>query len=95
MPPELEGVELSELEPDIAPQPLAPQPELPVALPLVVVVSGDAELPPEVEGVLVSVVDDEPEALDPPPHAERPSSADAATTSEAFVLMFIGFLPRF
>lgn len=77
----------------------APQLELPVELPVVesaVAPLHDAlPLPPDVEDVDVSVVEAEPEAGEPPPHAERPRSADAATASEAFVLMFICFVPLF
>jgi hypothetical protein len=82
----------------VAPVPLqlpAPQLELPVELVVVVVESLAAPLhdalplPPDVEDVEVSVVDDVPDEPEPPPHAERPRSADAATTSEAFVLLFM------
>jgi hypothetical protein len=86
-------VEVVLVVPDAPLQLPAPQLELPVELP--VVESAVAPLhevlpvPPDVEEVLVSVVDEEPDAVEPPPHAESPRSADAATASEAFVLLFI------
>ncbi|MFO0683628.1 MAG: hypothetical protein U0234_16335 [Sandaracinus sp.] len=93
--PPVEPVLAPLLEPLHAP---APQLELPVELDDDVVLSvavpplapeHDA-LPPEVDDdVDDSVVDAEPDDDEPPPHAERPSRAEAATRSEAFVLMFI------
>lgn len=75
----------------------APQLELPVELSDVVVESLEAAplhdalpSPPDVDDVDDSVVDAEPELEPPPPHAESPRSAEAATTSEAFVFMFMG-----
>ncbi len=79
----------------------APQLDAPVALVVVVVASVAAPVPlhdaapvplhdaapPDV--VVVVVVSAVVSAGWPPPHAESPSSADAVTTSEAFVLMFI------
>jgi hypothetical protein len=58
---------------------------VPVASPLVSVPVAVVSLPDEA----VSLDDSDSWALLPPPHALRPRSADAATTSEVFRVLFM------
>jgi hypothetical protein len=73
----------------------APQLDAPVEAVLsadAVPLHDDAPSPPVVELVDDSVVDELPEPLLPPPQADRPRSAVAATASEVFMFLFISRL---